>query len=696
MLDALIKTMDHGVSYGSGALKALQNDSLPELDLLVREAIQNSSDAALGVEGDSFEVNFNVGKFVPREFNLFLSKAGEILNRKYTDESAEYMEIRDLRTSGLTGPVRLSELDREDHGNYFKLVFDTGKEQTASDAGEAGGSWGYGKSVYYRVGIGLVIFYSQIKNSTGSEERLIISLTEHEDGDNSILNEVCSDSVGRAWWGKKDLMDEKELLPLTDAEEIEEILNVFGVQRFSEGETGTSIIIPYVCSERLLDGIFPDDCGVPEETKAMCSWKDNVSEYIELAVQKWYAPKIFNKNLPKCYGQKWLAVRIDGNGMKNTKMRLFFRLIQDLYTTAICANAGEKYISECFTGIESVAIPSQKIEGQKSGHAAFVRVNRSQLSETGSMLDPYTYLRIFTKSPQNDPIVMFARKPGLVLDYKTDGKWAKGLVKPEDENEYLVVFYVPNFDVILKNEKGFGEYAGASFGEYLRKCEKSDHMEWEDKSNMTIVANIKNQVVSKVNNHMKEGESETVEGTASKLAGKLGRRLLPVIGYGKNAGGKGGTGTGGGSSVSDNLSIELTPIIRRDCVEVQFILTFKNMRKDAAVGIFIETETGVMDAKAWVDDIGTKFPVSIESIKSCYTAQTGTSEPIRFLEDCTENVPIIRNDLSEIELLYTENGTDIRGFKVRNEITCAIVFGTMVIKTTDRKCVCTIREIKNS
>ena len=49
MLDELIKTMDHGVSYGSGALKALQNDSLPDLDLLVREAIQNSSDAALGL-----------------------------------------------------------------------------------------------------------------------------------------------------------------------------------------------------------------------------------------------------------------------------------------------------------------------------------------------------------------------------------------------------------------------------------------------------------------------------------------------------------------------------------------------------------------------------------------------------------------------------------------------------------------------
>ncbi|MGN1084157.1 MAG: hypothetical protein ACI4QX_04090, partial [Lachnospiraceae bacterium] len=444
MLDALIKTMDHGVSYGSGALKALQNDSLPELDLLIREAIQNSSDAALGIEGNNFEVNFNVGKFVPSEFNRMLDRVKEVLERRYSSESAEYMEIRDLKTSGLTGPVRLSELEREDHGNYFKLVFDTGKEQTASDAGEAGGSWGYGKSVYYRVGIGLVIFYSQIKVDMGLEERLIISLTEHENGNDSLLNEVCSDSVGRAWWGKKDTTDAKELLPLTDAEEIGEVLKVFGVERFKEGETGTSIVIPYISRERLLAGIFPDDCGISEDKKAMCSWKDDILEYIELAVQKWYAPKIFNKKLPECYGQKWLAVRISGNGMKNTKMRPFFRLVQELYTTAICANAGESYKSDCFEEIECIAIPSQKIEGQKSGHVAFVKIKQSQLSETGSMLDPYTYLRIFNKSPLNDPIVMFARMPGLVLDYKIDGKWAKGLIKPEEDDEYTVIFYVPN------------------------------------------------------------------------------------------------------------------------------------------------------------------------------------------------------------------------------------------------------------
>ena len=58
MLQSLILPMKIGVSYGSGALKALQNDNIPDLDLLVREAIQNSSDAAIGQPEDSCNINF--------------------------------------------------------------------------------------------------------------------------------------------------------------------------------------------------------------------------------------------------------------------------------------------------------------------------------------------------------------------------------------------------------------------------------------------------------------------------------------------------------------------------------------------------------------------------------------------------------------------------------------------------------------
>ena len=66
MFQSLILPMKIGVSYGSGALKALQNDNIPELDLLVREAIQNSSDAAINQPGDSCNINFTQGSFSPR------------------------------------------------------------------------------------------------------------------------------------------------------------------------------------------------------------------------------------------------------------------------------------------------------------------------------------------------------------------------------------------------------------------------------------------------------------------------------------------------------------------------------------------------------------------------------------------------------------------------------------------------------
>lgn len=265
MFQSLILPMKIGVSYGSGALKALQNDNIPELDLLVREAIQNSSDAAINQPYNSCNINFTQGNFSPEAFNAMLPDICHILNRRYATETADYLEIRDYKTSGLTGPILQKDLDPNDHGNYFKLVFDTGKEQTNSSAGEAGGSWGYGKSVYYRVGIGLVIFYTQIKEDDVMKSRLIISLIENETDDDAILKEVTKNAVGRAWWGKKLNESDEEILPLTDETEIQKVLDVFSIKKFSPTQTGTSIIIPYIDKDRLLRGIFPDNCGVTEE-----------------------------------------------------------------------------------------------------------------------------------------------------------------------------------------------------------------------------------------------------------------------------------------------------------------------------------------------------------------------------------------------------------------------------------------------
>ena len=261
MLQSLILPMKIGVSYGSGALKALQTDKIPELDLLVREAVQNSSDAAINEPDESCSINFTQGDFCPSEFNSILPDIGPILDARFPEGKADYLEIRDYKTSGLTGPIIQSEVKANpaDHGNYWKLVFDTGKEQTNSSAGEAGGSWGYGKSVYYRVGIGLVVFYSQICECGKMKSRLIVSLIENETSSNAMLSKIDENAVGRAWWGKTDPCLKDELLPVTDEDEISRILDIFSVKRFGDTQTGTAIIIPYIDKAKLLHGIFPEN-----------------------------------------------------------------------------------------------------------------------------------------------------------------------------------------------------------------------------------------------------------------------------------------------------------------------------------------------------------------------------------------------------------------------------------------------------
>lgn len=698
MLDSRILGMGYGISYGSGSLKALQNDNLPEIDLLVREAIQNSSDASLREPGDSFGVSFNYRTFSPKKFNDLLSDVDGILNERFPQTEADYLEIRDHKTSGLTGSVKYTEVGEslEDHGNYFKLVFDTGKEQVYSDDGMAGGSWGYGKSVYFRFGIGLVVFYSQIRLDDGYESRLIVSLIEHEKTPEAILNRVRRDAVGRAWWGRKDPEDAMGILPVTDLNEIKEILAVFGIEPFGENETGTSIIIPYINKEKLMEGIFPENCGISDDVISMCSFKDDIVQYTKLAIEKWYAPKVFNKNLSNYSNQKWLAARVNGSGIKNTDMRPLFQLVQELYTAALSANkyGAQSYASERFPGIKSVPIPSMKVQGGRAGFVSTVVVTNNDLSSTGATIPPQAYLRLFGALTKNDPIVLFARAAGMVLDYKIEGKWTKGIVKPEGEDEMLISFFVPDCSLKLKDDKSLGEFKEMSLGNYLRKCEKSDHMTWNDPSSLTVVTNIASQTTAKINDCYRTKSPSDTEGTASKLSGKLGRRLLPTLSFGKKKGGNGG-GTGGSGESLNNLECLFKQSnISTDSTTIDFELKFKNSRKEAFIGVFIESEVGLMDAISWKSGIGTCFPIEIPAISECSVFAVNSGQKVLFDKDCTKDNDHIENDFTTIETVHSESGEDL-GFRVNNKINNAVVSGKIILKSLDKKYCCTVKEAKD-
>ncbi len=696
MLDSCILGTTINSSYGSGALKALQNDHIPEVDLLVRESIQNSSDASLNEPQNSFYVNFNYSKFKPSRLNAILKDISGILDERFPDEEADYLEIRDLQTSGLTGKTKVSEIDPQDHGNFFKLVFDTGKEQTNSDGGKAGGSWGYGKSVYFRVGIGLVFFYSQIKTETGYESRLIAALVEREGTEDSILSSIRQDSIGRAWWGRMYGEREDEIGPITDENEISAILAIFGIEPFIEGETGTAIIIPYINKTALLEGIFPENCDISDDIISMCSFKDDIVEYTKLAVQKWYAPKLDNKNLKGYSDQKRLVVRVNDEPIRFQDMRPLFQLVQELYTSALSANSQGKqtYLSEKFEGIKCVQIPSTKIEGEKAGHVATIVVNSSELGSTGAIIPPKAYLRMFNTLSNNDPIVMFARAAGIVLDYKVDTEWTKGLIKPEGDDNYLISFYVPDCSLQVKKSAWNSGLEKNDFGEYLRRCEKSDHMDWNDESKQTIVTNIKNQVVKKINNCYKKQDTSDMAGAASRLSGKLGRRLLPQLGYGKKNGGSGGSG-GGGAGKINNFVLELSSgTYNGNSLSMEFKMTFKNSLKDILLGLFVESEVGFVDAKTWASDIGTAFPITVPLICNCETYAVNSGKTEGFDSGCGPDCRLIKNAFTQLELVYTEEG-NVLGIHVQNDITNAVVTGRIVLTSADKKYCCTLKELKS-
>lgn len=688
MLECYVLPIDYGVSYGSVTLKSLQNDNVPELDLLVREAIQNSSDAALQEPGDSFKVNFTTGQFCPSKFNFFISDLDEELNRRFPGQTADFMEIRDTKTAGLTGCIRKSEITDDDHGNFFKLIYDTGKRQTQT---RAGGNWGFGKSVYYRVGIGIVIFYSRIKSGDCYESRLIVTMVEDEGKPDSFLWKLNSRSAGKAWWGIRDPKDKDELLPITDEdpEFIKEVLNVFGLKPFKNNETGTSIIIPYINPQKLLDDIIPNEAeideGVKQNFKAV--YGSQIEDYLRLAIQKWYCPKIHNRKLKDyCEDKKWLLVSVNNDTIVKDDLLPFFNLVQELYTTAIAKTYGQDYQSECFTGITTYPVNIRGyLDGSTTGYVSVIRISKDDLTSGQMALSPYDYVGHFeADGGQNEPMVMYTRDPGMIIEYSITGAWVKNVPPPESENDFLFAFYMPDTRKHIKSDLSVKEFAGKTLGEYLRACEASDHMGWADPAKMQIVDRIQKNTVNRIVNLASSEDEQKVEATASKLAGKLGRILLPHVGYAKGPGGGGGSG-GGGGKIKD-LSFETLSQERRgDELIIEFLVQFSHAKKNVDVSVIVDSEGGRIDPAAWQKDIGTPFPANITALTVHSIKSPIIEEGLQMDATCSGSAREIANEYVKIEIHRAENSAEYSSFSVDANVRNLELRGAIKIKARDKK-----------
>lgn len=502
---------------GSSVLSSIQNNSMSTIDLMIRESLQNSLDAGIDNIGiyRSVDVNYTIGKFTKTNLTNELEGISVDLKNKIKETECSFISIEDKNTVGLNGKIKYSDA-KEKYGNFRKLVYEIAKPQTKEDAG---GSWGYGKTVYFRVGIGLVVFYTRFKENGEYIERLACTYIEDETKYNSLLHNIKRNDRGIAWFGDEQ---NGSPYPIENHDYISNFLKIFDLRCYAGRETGTKIIIPFINKKELLNDINYKK----EYWNNNCFWKDNFEETLENSILQWYAPRINNKNYKEMFDKPFLKVYINNQKIKfNDDENYFFKVISELYNLALLNNYNISYNPDInhILDYDVKTVKYSKLKGQNSGSIAFCKIPIKSFE-----LSPYTYIGIENNTSNgNRPIIGFCRKPGMIVDYQISNKWADKIPNtPEDE--ILIGIFVLNSNAIFK------DYFKLEL--YIRKSEMADHNAWDDvyieeKNYGKVVATICKNTKKIIQESLKENELNKPRRIIG-ISQKLGKLFLPTIGYG--------------------------------------------------------------------------------------------------------------------------------------------------------------------
>ncbi|MCX6159233.1 MAG: hypothetical protein NTY74_14730 [Ignavibacteriae bacterium] len=617
---------------GDYILKSIQDFETPTIDLLIRESIQNSLDAAKK-GSDLVKVEFNLNKIQTKELINTLS----LNNSDDLPQESNVLEIRDSGTEGLTGYISFDDVKSgSDMGNYLKLVASLGMNQEKEGSG---GSWGLGKTIFYRLGLGLVFYYSRI--ATG-ESRLIACWIESQKKDDGILKKMDI-QTGVCWWGKTI---NNNNYPLTEFNNINSVLNMLSVNPFTDHETGTSIIIPFLNEE--IASRFISNPG---------SIKD--------CVLKWYTPRISNfwdLSKVKLNSGPRLEVRLDKEIIK-IGYEPFYIILSVLHRYAVSGLT--EYIED------NPDLPELKFWKRECikrmnklvGWLTWVEVNGShlKLSNGNRSPDEIAPLDFYTctgdRGGGGKPLIAMIRKPGMIVEFKEidtsskvlPGKWIFG------------VFVLNSADNEIE--------------EYFRSCERANHFEWKNPQNQKpnyqqlVDTKIKKLLEEKLKSEVKESDIEL----AFDLSNQIADIFMPKDGMGNRPNIdsmpiKPSTETPKKFKRSKTPSIRIDEIIysnNGDCM--LNINAFAPAGKNIYLELCVSGDSKLIDYNSWANNFeGKEFPFKITEADLKYK-----------IEDQDIDIPHesvflnIRNNIIEIKFNPSLN---------QDVVVCGIIFFTMIFK----------------
>lgn len=620
------------VIKGSSELRIMQNNYTPVLDLLIRESLQNSLDAkkenADVIYVDYLHSSFNVDSVCSE-----IETVGDKIKNKYKSNKADYIAIMDKNTIGLTGDLSgdYEEKDKQNQ-NLGKLVFHIMEEQEREGAG---GSWGIGKTLYYRLGIGLVIYYSRIRNNNSYQERLVAAIVEDETKKDGLLSSI-NGNVGVAWFG--DVENGKAVKAITDSDYIKRFLSHFDLKPLTNNETGTYVIIPFIDEKKLLEN------NLSENAEEMW-WNKSIEDYLYVSVLRWYFPRFskYYDNGPK------LDVHINGEKVEasDESNTVLYKKYIELYD-AFYKNKPNKWIK-----VSKIERKTDLVTN-KVGKFIYGLVDKNEIGVKKYHLpNPKQYALIdFYESSY--PLVCYCRNAGMIINYETFNRNLGFINCPEDK--YIIGLFVvdPNNSICCspKNIK---------LDEYLRTSEKSDHSSWEDhpipnyNHNIRIVDGIYKNIAKVLNADFGEEKKIETENTVDiSLARKFGHLFLPDAGYGSDPR-KAGSGSngGGGFTKIGNSKIQLLSTKYKDG---NLILGYEIVMKERVKYIkfdnLINTVGKKYNAIDWIEE-GFEYP--------CNICQIGLQCIARNKKSVTEDVVFVEKgdevlfEGYSIEFISTQN-----------------------------------------
>lgn len=247
---------------GVGYSRAMAG-SLPQPDLLTREAVQNTVDAALRLgrnarprmrfrfvslrtsDKRAFVEASRLGDFTDKVAQLRGLPADHCLNSlDLPDKTLSFLVIEDFGTPGLDGD------HRDPESPWFRFLLSIGDSgKTEQSGNHTGGSYGYGKTALSSASrIATIFAYTRFRD--GNREKTRLMGCAYLDA----FSEGRERFTGRAWFGRKQASEPRIVDPLEN-EEADRCARALSVEVRESGRLGTTVVVLDPVPEMTPEGI---------------------------------------------------------------------------------------------------------------------------------------------------------------------------------------------------------------------------------------------------------------------------------------------------------------------------------------------------------------------------------------------------------------------------------------------------------